>query len=252
MSARAGDSGPITWPGTDDLVEPNNLGRLIGGLFNPGGPRTFQKVRRNSPHAGEREERLWRQFNMFSTDDHAAIMSAAEQIEKETKKKGRRNGKIGYIGLAVYRYLLRLRAKVQGRLYPSLDCIAKEVGHCRSAVHAALVRLKLVGLLNWLRRSVPVENPEPGGQYNKQTSNAFIFDISEKMQKRIAAIRRRLTPKAAAAAKEADRAARSAAMTIEQNLDALTCPSMRATLERMDATLRGENLHDSLNNPLKI
>lgn len=235
MSARVGDDGPVTWP-TASAVQ-----QLVGGLFNAGQARTFQKVRRNSPHAGEREQRLWRQFNTFSRDDNNAIMAAAEQMERESKKPGKRNGCLGHIGLTVLRLLIRLRDKVTGRLEPKVEWIAAKIGHSRSATHAALVRLKLSGFLDWMRRSIPVEDPEPGGQYVQQTSNAYVIALSENVQKLVARIKRRLTPKQASDAAEADRQARSRAMTAEQNIAAIDHQGLKNTLARINDVLEGEN-----------
>lgn len=241
MSARVGDDGPITWPAAA-------VQQLVGGLFKAGQARTFQKVRRNSPHAGEREQRLWRQFNTFSRDDNNAIMAAAEQMERESKKPGKRNGCLGHIGLTVLRLLLRLRGEVTGRLEPKIKWIADEIRHARSATHAALVRLKLAGFLDWMRRSIPVDDPEPGGQYVQQTSSAYIIALSAKVQKMVARIKRGLTLKQAFDAAEADRQARSKAMTAEQNIAAIDDPALQDTLTRVNQVLQGESLLSGRNN----
>ena len=243
MSARSGDLGPAIWStASEDGVEPGQVQKLLGGLFRTPRPRTFQEVRRNSPHAGEREERLWRQFNLFSRDDHNAIMSAAELVEHNTKRKGKRNGAIGYVGLAVLRYLLRLRGcRHGGRLDPRLQTIADAVRYSRSAVCRALARLKLAGFIDWLRRSIPVEDPEPGGQYVKQTSNAFVFSFRKDIEKMICRLKRRLTPAEASAAAEAARQEASRAMTTDENIAAIADPGLREALKRARLAHEGEN-----------
>src|SRR5690606_25746147 len=93
-----------------------------------------------------------------------------------------RNGALGPVGLAVLEYLYKIVDYAKGTLEPAIRTIADEIGHAYSAVHNALVRLRSAGFLDWMRRSEPIEDPEPGGPLIRQASNAYGLLVPEAMQ----------------------------------------------------------------------
>lgn len=224
--------------------------------------RTYQPVRRNSPHVGEYERQRWQRENRFSRAENNARLKAAELLEKQTKKPGKRNGALGHIAIEVLRCLLRLRGKADGRLDPSLTWLAGELRRARSAVARALARLRQHGFLEWTRRSEPVEDPEPGGQYVKQATNAYFLRLSvarAAMVKKLARLGDSLTARRAEERAQhraihvlgVDRLAASAIAAIED-------PGIRDVLLRMEATVnsqpvtsQGENPPKGLNQPLQ-
>jgi hypothetical protein len=137
------------------------------------GARTFQPVRRNSYHAGEREKRMWRPIN---PREIGARMKAAEAFERQQKQAGKRNGPLGHVGLEVLRELYRIVDYKTGRLEPSIDYIMGRIRRSRAAVVRALAALKLNGFLDWIRRTVPTENEGQGPQV-RQISNAYCFGL---------------------------------------------------------------------------
>jgi len=153
--------------------------------------RTNQPVRRNSRYAGSVELALWKKHNTFAPSEVNARMRAAEEFEHETKLPGKRNGALGAIGLKVYRYLMRLRGKKNGRLDPTIRFIADQVRHSRSAVAAALKRLKNAGFLGWIRRCQPIENAEPDEQQTEQIANAYIITTPATAKERVRRMLRR-------------------------------------------------------------
>lgn len=146
-------------------------------------PRSGQPVWRNSYYVGQIEDRIWKPINGGSRRGGkrfvAALFRAAKKLELETLRKrretdpGARNGALGEVGLAVLEYLYATVDFATGRLEPALRTIATEIGRSYSAVHRALDRLRRRGFLHWMRRSEPIEDPEPGGPMVKQVSNAY-------------------------------------------------------------------------------
>ncbi|MCP3729234.1 hypothetical protein M9978_02235 [Sphingomonas sp. MG17] len=216
--------------------------------------RTFQNVRRGSPHAGGAEIELWKRHNRFSRAENNAWLSAAEDHERATKKPGKRNGALGDIGMKVLRLLLRLRGKLDGRLDPSYAWIAQQARIARSSVGKALARLKAAGFLDWMRRSEPVEDPEPGGQYVKQTTNAFILKATGAAADMIRRLLRRPTEAMLRVGIERERAAKAARPAAE-SISEIADEGLRALLEDLAQGVRdeeeGENPPSGLNPPLK-
>lgn len=111
--------------------------------------RTHQRVHRDSKHIGSVEAALWRPT---TTVEAARAIEAARRYELTHKKKGRRNGPLGGIGLEVYRALWSVVDYSTGRLEPSLEWLMQKTGRCRDAVVTALKRLKRCGFVTWVRR----------------------------------------------------------------------------------------------------
>lgn len=200
--------------------------------------RTHQHVRRHSPFAGGVEVDMWLRHNRFSRGENNAWMTAAEKLEHETKLPGKRNGALGYIGLKVLRFLLRLRGKKDGRLDPSIAWIAGQVRHARSAVAKALARLKDAGFLEWMRRSAPVEVPEPGGQYVEQISNAYFLKPSREVAEMIRRLLRR--PSEAMRRVEIERErARKAGRPVAETIDEIQDTGLAQLLREL-----AEGAHD--------
>jgi hypothetical protein len=155
-------------------------------------PRSGQPVWRNSYYVGQIEHEIWKPINGGSKRGGArwvaAMLGAAKAYELRTlqvrreKEPGARNGDLGRVGLAVLEYLYGKVDYASGRLDPAIRTIADALGFAYSAVHRALVRLADKGFLNWMRRSRPIENLEPGGPQVKQASNAYALLVPESMR----------------------------------------------------------------------
>lgn len=156
-------------------------------------PRTGQPVWRNSYYVGQIEERIWKPIIGGSVRGGArwtgALFHAAKAFEIRTRNErrvdepGARNGVLGDVGIAVPEYLYSKVDYATGRLDPAIRTIAdEEIGRAYSAVHEAIVRLRKHGFLQWMRRSEPIEDPEPGGPQVKQASNAYALLVPEGMK----------------------------------------------------------------------
>ncbi len=143
--------------------------------------RTFQPVRRNSRHAGEREHMVWRPIGPGKPEAQrfiGALIKAAEQHDHETKAPGKQMGALGLTGIKVLRALCSIVCYRSGRLEPSIATLQERTRLARATVVRALARLKAHGFLNWLRRSEPVENDGAGPQV-RQITNAYWFGLRD-------------------------------------------------------------------------
>lgn len=79
----------------------------------------------------------------------------AREWDRATHTPGRHGGAIGRTALAVLHSLIfDFMCYRTGRLDPSYEGIAKKAGVSRASVGRALVRLKALGILNWVRRCI--------------------------------------------------------------------------------------------------
>lgn len=156
-----------------------SIGAVVGGLQPTKRSRSFQPVRRNSYHAGEREGRLWLKLGSNNRDARrliAARMKAAEHYDRSHKEAGKRNGPLVHIGIDVLRELYRMVDYKTGRLEPAIATICKRIRRLRAAVVSAMARLKEHGFLDWVRRSEPTGNQGAGPQV-RQITNAYGFGL---------------------------------------------------------------------------
>lgn len=210
------------------------VGRSIGELTRGvlGGRRTFQPVRRNSYHAGERESQVWRPID---PREIGARMKAAEHFDRVNKQPGKKNGPLGHVALEVLRELYRLVDYKTGRLDPSIAYLQEKLRRSRVAVVGALARLRINGFLEWIRRTEPIEDAEGVGPRVRQITNAYGFNLPEIARKFV----RRIMAKAPPPADDAFRRAQDTA-EVEAMLDRLS-PADQAR-----AIASGSGLEDAL------
>jgi hypothetical protein len=177
--------------------------RLAAGAAQPP-RRTFQPVRRNSRHAGERELRIWKQENVFQADERRARLRAVREYDRQHKLPGKVMGPIGRVGVELYDELLGMRDFRSGRLDPALETIARRLRVAKQTVVAALARLKAHGFIDWFRRTRPVDDND--GRTVEQDTNAYWFKVPKWAADRVRAALRRPTPACAAAHAQAQRA----------------------------------------------
>lgn len=192
------------------------IGDVLNGTPGPKVRRTFQPVRRDSRHAGEREHRMWQPQGATKAEArriHGAVMKAAEFYDRHNKPPGRWNGPLGAIGLEVLRELQRIVDFKTGRLEPAIATICERIRRSRAAVVRALARLKAHGFLDWVRRTEPVDNAGAGPQV-RQITNAYGLDISRLPRSAAAWVRKILgkgpPPDCEVARREQDRTATDA------------------------------------------
>ncbi len=100
------------------------------------------------------------------------LFHQARRFERQTRQPGRQDGALGRNGLAVLHALIFDELDfATGELDPAISRIARKA--CISVRSAArgLANLKLAGVVNWIRRSKPVEMAQ--GFLLKQLTNAY-------------------------------------------------------------------------------
>lgn len=230
------------------------IGNVLAGKAEPGTRRTFQKVHRRSFHAGERERREWRQHNCFPHSQDNARMRALEQLEREDRRANRGDRKRRREDsciLGVYRYFLRLRGRESGRLDPTYATIAAALDYAESAVKAAMKRLEALGFLRWIRRTQLLDDPEPGGQYVEQASNAYVLQLAGRAAKLVSRILRELSPEQRRRREEQETATRRAAMTSEELVADCADPALRKALGGLLNSMKGASPPTGLNDTLR-
>jgi hypothetical protein len=86
-------------------------------------------------------------------NQRARILFVAEGLERATKGSGKRNGCLGYVGLAVLRCLLLTFHNARtGLCVPSYATLQRSTGLCRQSIATALARLVAARLLAITRR----------------------------------------------------------------------------------------------------
>lgn len=149
--------------------------------------------------------------------------------------------------LGVYRYLIRLRGKKTGRLDPAYETIAAALNYAASAVKAAMKRLEALGFLSWMRRTRLLDEPDPGGQYVTQISNAYVLDLRGRAAELVRRILRRLSPDAQRRRDGEARAAELATMTSSDAVASVSDPALRQALEVMRTRIENASPPQALN-----
>ncbi|WP_299307843.1 hypothetical protein [uncultured Croceicoccus sp.] len=155
-------------------------------------PRSGEPVWRNSYYRGQIEDRVWKPIHdgtkHVASRWKGALLDRAKKLEDLTRRKRREkhpgceNGILGHVGIQVLEYLFGLVDYATGRLEPAIGTIAEAIGRSYSATHRALVRLRDAGFLRWMRRSEPIENPEPDGPQVRQISNAYALLVPQELR----------------------------------------------------------------------
>lgn len=131
--------------------------------------RTLSPVRRNSRPRGETRRVMltWKEAN-------ERILALRKWERKQVKAERTRNRAVGHIGIAAYEFLIRRAVNHKGRLDDlSYEAIAAIIGYSRSAVVAAVARLRRWGWLDWVRQYEATGEPGVRGPQVRQTYNAF-------------------------------------------------------------------------------
>lgn len=234
-----------------------SIGEIVAGKGPSKVRRTFQPVRRDSRHRGEREGRIWRPLghNRQARRFKAAVLQAAEAYELGGRKGGKENGPLGHIGLEVLRFLFRIVDHKTGRLEPAIATICERINRSRDAVVRALARLKAHGFVDWIRRTEPTDNDGAGPQV-RQITNAYGFDILKLPRSSAAWVRRVLSngppPDCETARREQDQAdveAMLGAMPLADQARFLADGDLGEALARLASALDRGASHSNGQNP---
>jgi hypothetical protein len=111
-------------------------------------------------------------FQPISRKQATSIWHKARRLDMRTSRKGRHGGMIGRSALTVLSVLIfDFLDYASGRLHPSHAAIARKARMCERTVAKAIQKLKLLGILTWLRRCR--EERGPWGVHLKQETNAY-------------------------------------------------------------------------------
>jgi len=202
--------------------------------------RTFQPVRRNSRHIGERETRVWHPIGRTNEEARrfvGAMIKAAEQHDDETKRPGAQMGALGLTGIKVLKALTSFVCYRTGRLDPSIARLQERTRLARATVVRALARLKAAGFLDWLRRSEPTDNEGEAGPQVRQITNAYWFALKDAALARVKRLLGRRPPLPA----DAEWRGRHDARETERMLDSAPCADQATFIAGHDNPL-GEAL----------
>jgi hypothetical protein len=111
-------------------------------------------------------------FQPITRKRAAAIWRKARRLDLRTNRKAKHGGIVGRSALTVLSVLIFDFLVYQtGRLDPSHAAIARKARMCERSVRTALARLKMLGILTWIRRAT--KEYGPWGVRHKQDSNAY-------------------------------------------------------------------------------
>ncbi|HWF01577.1 MAG TPA: hypothetical protein VG248_17375 [Caulobacteraceae bacterium] len=152
------------------------LTRGAGRRTEPPERRTGSRVRRNSWAPGRGAQRV----SLTWGQKARRLWAFRRWQRKQERQDGRRIRGCGYIAEAVYELLLNQAVRRKGALDDlSYARIAAIVGHSRSAVIAAIARLKACGWLDWVRRFRDTDDTGRRGPRVEQDYNAYWVCVPE-------------------------------------------------------------------------
>lgn len=132
-------------------------------------------------------------FKPITTDFRRLFMNAIHKFERDSRAKGRRNGKLGHVGVEVADFLVSLSLNCRGRLYPPVQYIMDRLRRSRDAVVRALNALRAFGFLKRIKRFKRTPMKALGPQV-EWTSNAYRVEIPEAAAKLFGRMMARLLP----------------------------------------------------------
>lgn len=139
--------------------------------------RTLSRVRRFSRASGAVR---YSPIDKAEANDRVFALRRWERAQKKAPRK--RNRGVGHIGVEVYEALARRAARGSGRLDEiSYAGLAAITGFARSAVVAAVARLKALGWLDWVRQFVETGNAGRRGPQVVQTFNAYLLQVPREL-----------------------------------------------------------------------
>jgi hypothetical protein len=144
------------------------LAQLLPALPGFAGPKTYAAwpVWKDSTSAEVR-------FAALPKKQAVKLYHKARDFERQTRQSGRQDGALGRNGLAVlHAMLFDIIDYASGRLDPSYETLARKACISIRSVARGLARLKLAGVLNWLRRCVAGRDDQ--GRFRlEQDTNAY-------------------------------------------------------------------------------
>lgn len=106
-----------------------------------------------------------------------ALVATAREYDLFERQKGRPRP-LKDTGIVVLEAVLRHHWHEfrTGRIDPALSQLQRATGYVRQTIVDALARLERHGFLGWVRRTIRISDPMPGGPVRQQTNNAYFVD----------------------------------------------------------------------------
>ncbi|PXA99547.1 hypothetical protein DMC47_02800, partial [Nostoc sp. 3335mG] len=106
-----------------------------------------------------------------------ALVKTAREFDLFERSKGKPRP-LKDTGIVVLEVLLRSHWHEfkTGRIDPALSQLQRATGYVRQTVVDALARLELHGFIGWVRRTIRISEPIPGGPIRQQTNNSYFVD----------------------------------------------------------------------------
>lgn len=106
-----------------------------------------------------------------------ALVKTAREFDLFERSKGKARP-LKDSGIVVLEALLRQHWHEfkTGRIDPAISQLMKATGYVRQTIVDALARLERHGFIGWVRRTIRISNPMPGGPVRQQTNNSYFVD----------------------------------------------------------------------------
>lgn len=149
--------------------------------------RTRNKVVRHSRHAGDEERRLSAKHNVFTALECEVRLKHLFNYADEQRQKGQANGLLTPAEKDILVSLYHGRDFTTGFLDMAWSSLKAAAGRCYETISRAMSKFERIGCIIRIRRTEPIENPEPGGQTQTQVNNAYILVLPAEVERRVAA-----------------------------------------------------------------
>ena len=106
-----------------------------------------------------------------------ALVKTAREFDLFERGKGKARP-LKDTGIVVLEALLRQHWHEfkTGRIDPAISQLMKVTGYVRQTIVDALARLERHGFIGWVRRTIRISDPVPGGPIRQQTNNSYFVD----------------------------------------------------------------------------
>lgn len=136
----------------------------------PEARRTGSKVRKYSSPRG----RAGRYVALSWQEANERIRALERWERRQLRDARKRNRAVGYVGIELYKFMARRAVNARGRLDTlSYGALAAILGFARSAVVAAMARLKAHGWMDWRRQYEETGQAGSRGPQVQQACNFF-------------------------------------------------------------------------------
>ncbi|CAN5366918.1 hypothetical protein BH10PSE14_BH10PSE14_04170 [soil metagenome] len=148
-----------------------------------------QKAWRDHPLAEIRDARARQLALQAELDAHLAAGAAPigrpalvrQELDKLKVFLEAAAARLRRIDVTILKAIIRRVDFATGKLFPAIETIAADAACHRNSVVGSLRRLKIHGLIDWVRRTVRTGNDGEFGPQLEQTSNAYYFDHRRRM-----------------------------------------------------------------------